>query len=101
MKMNWTPEPAHRHRPDSPHAKLAWALWITGAVLLAVWIAAMALGAQMGGRADLLLLAFAALLLVCVLMGFRNVEYLEPMQIARRRIMRMRAWRWARRRQGE
>jgi hypothetical protein len=93
VKVNWTPEEAHTRKADHPHGKAAWTLWILAAAMLAGWIASMALGAKMGGPADLLLAGFAVLMLVCVLMGFRNVAYLEPMRIARERIL---GWRWGR-----
>lgn len=97
VKVNWTPEPAHVRRPEHPHATAAWTLWTTAAVLISAWVFSMAMGAKMGGRADLMLLTAAALILVCVVMGFRNVSYLEPMRVARERIMGWRWIRWSRR----
>jgi hypothetical protein len=96
-KIPWTPEPAHAHPPEKSHSTTAWVLWIVAAMLMVSWIAAMAMGAKMGGPADVMLLAAAALILICVLMGFRNVVYLEPMRIARQRIMGWRVMRWSRR----
>ena len=93
IRLNWTPEPAHAHRPDHPHARTAWFLLTLAMLSLAGWGALMAAGAPMGGRADLLLGAFAGLMLAAVLFGFRSVTYLEPARVARERIVRWRLFR--------
>ncbi|HEX2613055.1 MAG TPA: hypothetical protein VHO02_05650 [Fibrobacteria bacterium] len=97
VKVNWTPEEAHARAPRHSHSTTAWVLWIVAMVLIVSWIASMAMGVKMGGPADVMLLAAAALILICVLMGFRNVVYLEPMRIARERILGSRWMRWSRR----
>jgi hypothetical protein len=90
MNVNWTPEPAHWRHPKNAHERLAWALWISSAVLVVTWIALMAAGHTMNGKVHLLLAGFAALQLFCILLGFKYFEYLEPMKAARARILRWR-----------
>jgi hypothetical protein len=91
MKINWTPEPAHVVRPPHPHDKIAWTLWTLAAVCVVLWIAGVALG--YGGKIHLLLLVFAGLILVCVVLGFKSVQYLEPVKLARRWLLSLRAQR--------
>lgn len=95
MEVNWTPEPSHRRRQSRTHTWVAWVLWTTSLTLLAVWAGFVAAGSLLGGWHLLLLLLAAGMMLVCIAFGFRSAEYLEPMQVARRRIMRLRAQRQA------
>jgi hypothetical protein len=44
-----------------------------------------------GGKIHLLLLVFAGLILVCVVLGFKSVQYLEPVKLARRWLLSLRA----------
>jgi hypothetical protein len=93
MKINWTPEPAHVVRPPHPHDKIAWTLWVVSIACVCLWIAGMAAGISFGGKIHLLLLIFAGLMLVCVVLGFKFVQYLEPMKLARRWLLSLRAQR--------
>jgi hypothetical protein len=90
MKVNWTPEEAHTKRPHHAHTKLAWVLWVLGAAIVITWVAGMAAGVPFGKWTYLLLGVFVGLLLASIALGFGHVEYLEPMKVARRRIMRSR-----------
>lgn len=83
MKINWTPEPAVVEKPAHPHQKIAWTLWTVSIACVCLWIAAMAAGVSYGGKVHLLLAAFAVLTLVCILFGFKYVEYLVPLKLAR------------------
>jgi hypothetical protein len=94
-EVKWTPEPARWRRQGRMRTLTAWVMWTTSLTLLAVWAGLLAGGVQLGGWHYLLLAASAGMMLVCVLFGFRSAEYLEPLRIARRRIMRLRAQRQA------
>ena len=96
MTVNWTQEPARAQQPPHPHNALAWTLWILSAVVIITWVACMAFGVWLGGRIHLLLALFAALMLVHVVLGFRNVEYFVPLRLTGRWFLR---WRVARDRQ--
>lgn len=93
MKPNWTPEPARWHQPESPHPKMARSLWIALAVLLVLWGGSVALGVRLGGWVHVLLGIAAGLMILYIVFGFKYVEYLEPKEVARDRILRTREMR--------
>ena len=86
-KMNWTPEAAHRHRPERSLAKLAWSMWVVSMTLLVAWVVSVALGGFSAAWTILLLGMFVGLNLATIVLGFRYVDYLEPWREARDRIL--------------
>ena len=86
-KMNWTPEPSHRHRPERDLSKLAWSMWLVSMALLVAWIASVALAGFSAAWTILLLGMFVGLNLATLVLGFRYVDYLEPWLVARDRIL--------------
>jgi hypothetical protein len=84
MTVNWTPEPARVEQPPHPHNALAWALWIASAAVIISWGVCMALGVWMGGRVHLLLALFAVLMIIHIILGFKNVEYFVPLRLTGR-----------------
>lgn len=96
-RMNWTPEPSHRRRPEHGHPKLAWSMWLASMTLLAAWVVSMAVGGFSATWTILLLGMFVGLNLATIVLGFRYVDYLEPWREARDRILGMRERREAQR----
>jgi hypothetical protein len=88
MKVNWTPEPAHTHRPEHSRSTLAWSMWIVSMCLLTFWVVSLVLWGLSTLWTVLLLGMFVGLNLATIVFGFKYVEDLEPWLIARDRVLR-------------
>ena len=86
VNIPWTPEPAHVHRPEHNHSKLAWSMWVVSMILLTAWVVSVAIGGFSAMWTILLLGMFVGLNLATIVFGFRFVDYLEPWRVARDRL---------------